>query len=100
MKDYTDSFFEDEHLSLEELHKRAYASIDKFEDFNYGENEDIHNNDEDEEYSIEREIKNPYDYGSDEFNSAMERILANRAKYRKDKLAEQQLYKLHKQKER
>lgn len=100
MKDYTDSFFEDEHLSLEELHKRAYASIDRFENFNYGEHEDIHNTQEDDEYSIENEIKNPYDYGSEEFNSAMEKILANRAKYREDKLAKQALFKLHKQKER
>lgn len=33
--------FEDEDLTLEELHKRAYASIDREDNFNNGDFEDV-----------------------------------------------------------
>lgn len=36
-----DEFDEAKCLSLDELHKRAYESIDKFDNFNYGEFEDM-----------------------------------------------------------
>lgn len=95
MKLVNDEYKEFEELSLEQLHKKAYENIDRHEDYNYGEHEDIHK-DLDEEYSIENEIKDPYDYGSPEYVSAMEKILANRAKYREDKLAKQALFRLNK----
>ena len=42
-----DEFDETRRLSLDELHKRAYESIDKFDNFNYGEFEDMPNKHED-----------------------------------------------------
>lgn len=42
-----DDFFETKGLSLDELHRRAYESVDKFDNFNYGNFEDIPKNSDD-----------------------------------------------------
>ena len=79
--------------------KKVYESLERDEDYNYGNNEDIPT-DNDNEYSIEHEVKDPYDYGSPEYNKAMEKILANRAKYRKDIMAKNMLTKMNQNKSR
>lgn len=101
MKLTNDNYKEFEEMSLEQLHKKAYEALeeDRFEDYNYGMHEDIPT-DTDNEYSIEEQIKDPYDYGSPEYLNAMERILANRAKYRNDKMAKTMLTKLNQNKGR
>ena len=99
MKLANHDYLEFEELSLEQLHKKAYESLERDEDYNYGNNEDIPT-DTDNEYSIEHEIKDPYDYGSPEYNAAMEKILANRAKYRKDIMAKNMLTKMNQNKSR
>lgn len=99
MKLVNHDYLEFEELSLEQLHKKAYESLERDEDYNYGNNEDIQI-DTDNEYSIEHEIKDPYDYGSPEYNAAMEKILANRAKYRKDVTAKNILTKMNQNKSR
>lgn len=99
MKLANHDYLEFEELSLEQLHKKAYESLERDEDYNYGNNEDIPI-DNDNEYSIEHEIEDPYDYGSPEYNAAMEKILANRAKYRKDIMAKNMLTKMNQNKSR
>ena len=99
MKLVNHDYLEFEELSLEQLHKKAYESLEKDEDYNYGNNEDIPTNN-DNEYSIENEIKDPYDYGSPEYINAMEKILANRAKYRKDVMARNILTRMNQNKSR
>lgn len=99
MKLVNHDYLEFEELSLEQLHKKAYESLERDEDYNYGNNEDIPT-DNDNEYSIEHEIKDPYDYGSPEYDKAMEKILANRAKYRKDIMAKNMLTKMNQNKSR
>lgn len=99
MKLVNHDYLEFEELSLEQLHKKAYESVERDEDYNYGNNEDIPT-DNDNEYSIENEIKDPYDYGSPEYINAMEKILANRAKYRKDVMARNTLARMNKNKSR
>lgn len=99
MKLVNHDYFEFEELSLEQLHKKAYESVERDEDYNYGNNEDIPI-DNDNEYSIENEIKDPYDYGSPEYINAMEKILANRAKYRKDVIAKNTLARMNQNKSR
>ena len=99
MKLANHDYLEFEELSLEQLHKKAYESLERDEDYNYGNNEDIQT-DNDNEYSIEHEIEDPYDYGSPEYNAAMEKILANRAKYRKDIMAKNMLTKMNQNKSR
>lgn len=99
MKLANHDYLEFEELSLEQLHKKAYESLERDEDYNYGNNEDIQT-DNDNEYSIEHEIEDPYDYGSPEYNAAMEKILANRAKYRKDVMAKNMLTKMNQNKSR
>lgn len=99
MKLVNHDYLEFEELSLEQLHKKAYESLERDEDYNYGNNEDIPI-DNDNEYSIEHEVKDPYDYGSPEYNAAMEKILANRAKYRKDVMAKNMLTKMNQNKSR
>lgn len=89
MKLHNSEFEEFEELSLEQLHKKAYESIEKEE---YPFNDDTYESTESEEFSIEQHIKNPYDYGSPEYLSAMEKINANREKYRK-KILERQYIK-------
>lgn len=74
-------------MSLEELHKRAYESIDREDNYNFDDREQSIIN----EYSIEEYIKNPYDYGSVEYNEAMTKILKNREKYRKEVLEKQNI---------
>lgn len=88
MKLTTPEFREFEEMTLEELHKRAYESIDREDNYNLGEHEDIKPTPDFDDYSIEEEIKNPYDYGSPEFITAMEKIKANRDKHRKTKETE------------
>lgn len=99
MKLVNHDYLEFEELSLEQLHKKAYESLERDEDYNYGNSEDIPI-DNDNEYSIEHEVKDPYDYGSPEYNAAMEKILANRAKYRKDIMAKNMLTKMNQNKSR
>lgn len=99
MKLVNHDYLEFEELSLEQLHKKAYESLERDEDYNYGNNEDIPI-DNDNEYSIENEIKDPYDYGSPEYINAMEKILANRAKYRKDVMAKNTLARINQNKSR
>lgn len=99
MKLVNHDYLEFEELSLEQLHKKAYESVERDEDYNYGNNEDIPI-DNDNEYSIENEIKDPYDYGSPEYINAMEKILANRAKYRKDVMAKNTLARMNQNKSR
>lgn len=99
MKLVNHDYLEFEELSLEQLHKKAYESVERDEDYNYGNNEDIPI-DNDNEYSIENEIKDPYDYGSPEYINAMEKILANRAKYRKDVIAKNTLARMNQNKSR
>lgn len=99
MKLVNHDYLEFEELSLEQLHKKAYESVERDEDYNYGNNEDIPM-DNDNEYSIENEIKDPYDYGSPEYINAMEKILANRAKYRKDVMARNTLARMNQNKSR
>lgn len=99
MKLVNHDYLEFEELSLEQLHKKAYEALERDEDYNYGNNEDIRI-DKDDEYSIENEIKDPYDYGSPEYINAMEKILANRAKYRKDVMARNALARMNQNKSR
>ena len=88
MKKIYDPFFEEyDNMSLEELHKKAYESIDKEDNYNFGDEEQSIPN----EYNIEEYIKNPYDYGSKEYNEAMTKILKNREKYRKEVLEKQNI---------
>lgn len=49
----------------------------------------IYESTETEEFSIGMYVENPYDYGSEEYFSAMEKINANREKYRKKVLERQ-----------
>lgn len=91
MKLHNSEFEEFEEMSLEELHKRAYESIDR-EDYPF--NDDTKESLESEEFSIEQHIKNPYDYGSEEYLSAMEKIKANREKYKKEVLEKQIIRRL------
>ena len=86
MKLHNSEFEEFEEMSLEELHKRAYESIDR-EDYPF--NDDTKEASESEEFSIGMYVENPYDYGSPEYLSAMEKINANREKYRKKVLERQ-----------
>lgn len=86
MKLHNSEFEEFEKLSLSELHKRAYESIDREE---YPFNDDTYEKFESEEFSINEYVKNPYDYGSEEYLSAMEKINLNREQYRKKVLDSQ-----------
>lgn len=94
MSEDWDSWF-NQKLSLDELHKRAYESLNKYDNYNNGDFEDMpktkHEDEEfniENDYSIEEEIKNPYDYGSKEYLEAIQRINEKRLKYRNDKTAE------------
>lgn len=91
MKLYNKEFEDFEEMSLEELHKRAYESIEREE---YPFNDDTIEHYESEEFSIEEHIKNPYDYGSKEYLEAMEKINANREAYRKKALENQIIKKM------
>lgn len=91
MKLHNSEFEEFEEMSLEELHKRAYESIDREE---YPFNDDTKEVSESEEFSIGLYVENPYDYGSPEYLSAMEKINANREKYRKEVLERQIIKRL------
>lgn len=91
MKLHNSEFEEFEELSLEQLHKKAYESIEREE---YPFNDDTYESIESEEFSIEQHIKNPYDYGSEEYLSAMEKIKANREKYKKEVLEKQIIQRL------
>lgn len=94
MSEDWDSWF-NQKLSLDELHKRAYESLNKYDNYNNGDFEDMPKTKRGDEefniendYSIEEEIKNPYDYGSKEYLEAIQRINEKRLKYRNDKTAE------------
>lgn len=89
MKLHNKEFEDFEEMSLEQLHKKAYESIEREE---YPFNDDTIEPYESEEFSIEEHIKNPYDYGSKEYLEAMEKINANREAYRK-KFLEKQIIK-------
>lgn len=88
---YSEEFEEIENLSLEELHKRAYESIDR-EEYPFNDDTFEHNTGS-EEFSIEQYTKDPYDYGSEEYLNAMRKINANREKYRKEVLDKQIIMK-------
>lgn len=75
--------YEYEDISLEELHKRAYNSVDRSDNFNNGEHEDLKTPIDD--YDIIDFIKNPYDYGSQEYLTTMEKLKAQRDKYRESR---------------
>lgn len=86
MKLHNSEFEEFEELSLEQLHKKAYESIEREE---YPFNDDTNELIESEEFSSGMYVENPYDYGSPEYFYAMEKINANREKYRKKVLERQ-----------
>lgn len=72
--------YEYEDVSLEELHKRVYDNMDRSDNFNNGEHEDLKTPIDD--YDIADFTKNPYDYGSQEYLTTMEKLKARRDKYR------------------
>lgn len=80
-------------LSLEELHKKAYESIDKTDNFNYGEFEDIPDKKyEYEEYETFHNelIKKEEGKTQIEFNEyeIIDKILKNKDRYKNAKIAE------------
>lgn len=75
--------YEYEDISLEELHKRVYDSMDRSDNFNNGEHEDLKTTTDD--YDIADFTKNPYDYGSPEYLTTMEKLKAKRDKYRESR---------------
>lgn len=88
MKKVYDPFFDEyDNMTLEELHKKAYNSIDREDNYNFSDNKQ----DVSDEYSIEEYTKEPYDYGSEEYNIAMSKILQNREKYRREVLDRQNI---------
>ena len=102
-----------DNLSLEELHKLAYATRDKEDNFNYGDFEDMSSESEEfcfdtmgsesEDYKIEDYTRNPYDYGSEEYLKVMEKLKKRREEYRNKQLNKQSttsLIKSHQDKSR
>lgn len=78
-------------ISLEELHKKAYESLDKTDDFNYGNFEDIPTSKyEYEEYENFQNELNKKDNPQIEFDEyePLEKILQNKEQYRNARIAE------------
>lgn len=92
-KSVVDEFEEIEKLSLTELHFRAYASLDREDNFNLGETEEPH------DYDVGEFINEPYDYGSSEYFEKMELLKQKRDQYRKSKEVQQQIIKNKMQKQ-
>lgn len=78
IKTLNEETYEYEDISLEELHWRVHNSMDRSDNFNYGEYEDF--------------TENPYDYGSQEYLTTMEKLKAQRDKYRESKENSKNLY--------
>lgn len=90
IKTLNEETYEYEDISLEELHRRVHNSIDRSDNFNYGEYEDLEKPTND--YDIEDFTENPYDYGSHEYLTTMEKLKAQRDKYRESKENSKNLY--------
>mgnify|MGYP001096487918 FL=1 len=83
----------DKKISLEELHKRAYQSIDKTDNFNNGDFEDIpeqkYEYEEYENFQLEliEKAEGKSKIEIDEYEP-LEKILQNKAQYRNARIAE------------